>query len=124
MDTVRDIGRTVLPTLTMAFKHIGDVIIGALLGGFLGGPLGAWIGGAVGLGVGALMGGDNKNDSIRTNTQAVNKNTNAVMQNTMMQSGIYGGGERAQHIIPKGLGSMQLNDRLVRNSLISGAFQL
>ena len=130
MDMLKDIGAVVLPFITDAFKHLFAVVIGAIIGFTVGGPLGALAGGLLGKGFGDLFNGNPSTDAntgaINNQTRATMQNTNAVMQNTMMQNGSYGGGSVFQsgNIIPKGWGNMNIMSAANGTSIALGALSL
>ena len=126
MDTIRDIGRVVIPYVTATLKHLGMIIITTIAGWMIGGPWGALAGFGLGVaGASMLEGGKEHSKVVNANTQAVQANTDAVRENTIMVTGTYGGGGVFNsNIVPRGWGSMTLNDKARGMSMALGAFSI
>jgi len=147
-DAWLDFGRQALPIVITGLKAISEIaiflvnnlatIFGALIGGtigfFMGGPMGALAGLAIGGVAGGALGGlrsrelngAGADEVMNNNTKAVQENTAAVYQNTMMQNGSYGGGSVFQsgNLIPKSWGFNQLQLAANGTSIALGALTL
>lgn len=123
-----DIGRKVLPMLTFGLKNFAQIMMplaGILLGGRVGGIYGAITGGLLGFGLSGIF--DKKGNlekAVNSNSNALNRNTQAIDTLTNMQNGIYGGGQRLNSAIPAAWGPLQIENQTRGLGIMLGAYSV
>jgi len=124
---VTDIGRKALPILNAALKNLDIVftVLGAAVGGILAGPVGALGGALAGVAIGNhFTNFSNLEKAVNGNSDALNRNTQALDTLTQMQNGSYGGGQRLRSAIPAAWGPLHIENQTRGLGLMLGAYSV